>query len=140
MSAPPTPDRRCITLGDAAPMLRRNVGPLAWSVLEVLAEHGCANRGFTVSRRSVRDLARELGLANDTVARALRRLASASLVVHEADRESSGRFGAGRYVLTVPSDVFVDGVASGSRSVPATGSRRRGRRPVDEQLALLAGV
>jgi predicted ArsR family transcriptional regulator len=119
--------------------VRRTVGPVAWSVLEVLAEHGRADLGGTVSRKSVRDLAGELGLANDTVARALRRLADASLVVHESDRASTGRFGAGRYVLTVPSDVFVDAGASVCHSVAAAGSRRR-PRPVGEQLALLPGV
>jgi DNA-binding transcriptional MocR family regulator len=137
---PPPPDRHCVTLGDAAPWLRRTVGPVAWSVLETLAEHARNDHGNTVSCRSVRDLAGELRLANDTVARALRRLADAGLAVHEADRESSGRFGAGRYVLTVPPNVFVEPAVSGPTAVLAASSRRRVPRPADEQLALLPEV
>jgi hypothetical protein len=133
-------ERRCITLGDASPWLRRTVGPVAWSVLEAIMEHARDDSGRTVSGRSVRDLAAELRLANDTVARALRRLADTGLVVHESDRESSGRFGAGRYILTLPPDVFIDAAVSGRPPVLGSGPRRRGPRPVDEQLALLPEV
>jgi DNA-binding IclR family transcriptional regulator len=113
---------------------------VAWSVLEALAEHARDDHGSTVSYRSVRDLAGELRLANDTVARALRRLADAGLAVHEADRESSGRFGVGRYVLTMPPNVLVEAAVSGPPPVLVAGSRRRVPRPVDEQLALLPEV
>jgi DNA-binding transcriptional MocR family regulator len=129
-----------LTLGSAAAWMRRTVGPVAWSVLEVIAEHAHDDRGRAVSCRSVRDLAVELRLANDTVARALRRLADTGLIVHEADRESSGRFGTGRYVLTLPPNVFDP---TSARVPPAsTGPvvRRRACRSVDEQLALLPEV
>jgi DNA-binding transcriptional MocR family regulator len=135
-----SPERRHITLGDASPWLRRTVGPVAWSVLEAIVEHARDDRGRTVSCRSVRDLAGELRIANDTVARALRRLADSGLVVHEADRESSGRFGAGRYVLTLPPNVFVDAAGRDRQSGRGPVAERRVARPVDEQLALLPEV
>ena len=137
MAASPSAERHCITLGDAAPWLRRTIGPVPWSVLEAIAEQAHDDRGRTVSCRSVRDLAVDLRLANDTVARALRRLADTGLVAHEADRESSGRFGAGRYVLTLPPSVFVDAVVRDRRSARVPVAGRRVARPVDEQLALI---
>lgn len=95
-----------MALGAAAPWLRRNVGPTAWVVLEALAEHAVVDVDSTMSYRSVRDLAAELGLANDTVARALRRLADHHLVQHRAARSDVGRFAAGHYLLTLPPEAM----------------------------------
>ncbi len=95
-----------MTLGDAAPWLRRSVGPTAWVVLEALAEHAVVDADSTMSYRSVRDLAAELGLANDTVARALRRLTDQHLVEHRRARSDVGRFAAGHYLLTLPPEAI----------------------------------
>ena len=86
--------------------MRRNVGPVAWAVLEALAEHAVVDGTTTMSYRSVRDIAADLHLANDTVARALRRLADHGLAQHRADRSTTGRFATGHYLLTLPPDVL----------------------------------
>ncbi len=127
-----------LTLGSSAPWVRRTVGPIAWAVLEALSEQGDHAGGRTVSHRSVRGLARDLRLANDTIARALNRLGDAGLLHHEADREPTGRFGSGRYVLTLPSDVFQVDAGPQSEHHASTSTTRRGQHPIGEQLALLA--
>ena len=78
-----------------------------------------------------------LGVANDTVARALRRLDAAGLAHHEADRDTSGRFGAGRYVLTLPPDLIdlaPDHDVAPARPTPSSPPPG----PHSEQPALLA--
>ena len=80
------PEARTLTLGPAAPSMRRAVGSIAWCVLEHLAETAEDRGGDTVSYESVRGAAGALGLAKDTVARALRRLADADLVTYVPGR------------------------------------------------------
>jgi hypothetical protein len=111
---------------------------VAWAVLEVVAERAEPDGTRTVSCCSVRGLAGELRLANDTVARALRRLGDSGLLRHESDRESSGRFGSGRYVLTLPPNVFDLGADLERPSQPHSAEKSRVRRSSGEQLALLA--
>jgi DNA-binding MarR family transcriptional regulator len=149
-------ESRRLTLGAAAASLRRAVGPVAWSVLEAVAER-CEDAGDrTVSYRSVRDVAADLGVAKDTVAKALRRLRGAGLLEPESARQTSGWFGRGRYVITLPPNVFdlaadvaaadspalVD-VPSSMRSRPVSrvaGARRLPSDPsLQLQLALLPG-
>ena len=102
----PPADPANLTLGASAPWVRRNVGPVAWAVLEALAEHAVIDGTTTMSYRSVRDIAADLHLANDTVARALRRLADHGIVEHRSDRSTTGRFAIGHYLLTLPPDVL----------------------------------
>ena len=102
----PRADPKDLTLGASAPWVRRNVGPVAWAVLEALAEHAVIDGTATMSHRSVRDLAADLQLANDTVARALRRLADHGFAQHRSDRSATGRFAIGHYLLTLPPDVL----------------------------------
>lgn len=79
---------------------RRSVGPVAWMVLEELALASCADgSGRLVARLDVRGIARPLGLAKDTVARAMRRLIDAGVVRFDPGRQDGGRFGRGRYLL-----------------------------------------
>jgi hypothetical protein len=134
----PRDDRPRLTLGVAAPWLRGTVGPVASAVLEVVAERLDRREDRTVSCCSVRGLATELHLASDTVARALRRLADAGLLHHEADRDASGRFGSGRYVLTLPPNVFdlTTDLEHPSLSTPPAKTPVRSSK--GEQLALLA--
>lgn len=106
MARKPPADPVSVTLGASAPWVRRNVGPVAWSVLEALTERAVTDSTTTMSYRSVRDLAADLHLANDTVARALRRLADHGLARHQADRSTTGRFATGHYLLTLPPDVL----------------------------------
>jgi DNA-binding IclR family transcriptional regulator len=89
-------------------------------VLECLAEHAVARGDVTVSCRSVRELADELDLSKDSVARALQRLRRDGLVAHVGDRGDDGRFGRGHYVLSSPAGVLA--------SVGAASQRTPGRR------------
>ena len=106
MATKPPADPTNLTIGASAPWVRRNVGPVAWAVLEALAEHAVIDGTTTMSYRSVRDLAADLHLANDTVARALRRLADHGFARHRSDRSTTGRFATGHYLLTLPPDVL----------------------------------
>ena len=114
----PPADPRNLTLGASAPGVRRNVGPVAWAVLEALAEHAVVDGKTTMSYRSVRDLAADLHLANDTVARALRRLADHGLAQHRSDRSTTGRFATGHYLLTLPPDVLTPTTTHSPTSPP----------------------
>ena len=92
-SLAPTDHRLLLTLGPAAPDVRRTVGPIAWAALECLAA-SCVDRdGETVSYESVRGIADSLDLAKDTVARALRRLIAKQFVTYVPSRADDGRFG-----------------------------------------------
>lgn len=106
MATGPPADPTNLTLGASAPWVRRNVGPVAWAVLEALASCAVVDGADTVTYRSVRDIAADLHLANDTVARALQRLADHGLAAHRSARSTTGRFAAGHYVLTLPPDVL----------------------------------
>ena len=138
-SLTPTDQRPLLTLGSAAPDVRRAVGPIAWAVLECLAA-SCVDRdGETVSYESVRGLADSLDLAKDTVARALRRLMAQQFVTYVASRADDGRFGSSHYRLTLPLDVFAE---SNHKSTPAppkpnSHSRRQSVRPRPSQLSLI---
>lgn len=107
MTTEPQADAASLTLGPSAPWVRRNVGPIAWSVLEALTERAERSGSSTVSYRSVRDIAVDLHLAKDTVARALRRLADGRLVTYVAGRAHDGRFAPSHYRLILPSDLFL---------------------------------
>ena len=95
-----------LAMGPAAPALRCALGPVAWVVLESLAERSVHRSGATVSEMSVRGVAAEIGLAKDTVARAIQRLQRAGLVRRIDARLTDGRFGHGCYVLVIPHDLF----------------------------------
>lgn len=87
-----------LTHGDALTRLRRDLGPVSWMVFEELLLVSVDDEsGFRVACRSVRDLARSLGLAKDTVARAMQRLRVIGLVVPVQTRSTNGTFDAGKY-------------------------------------------
>ena len=65
-------------------------------------------RRHRVLRIGTQRIAAALGLAKDTVARALRRLADADLVTYVPGRTDDGRFAPSHYRLTLPPDVFLD--------------------------------
>lgn len=124
---------KAVTLGPAAPALRRRLGPLAWCALEVLCERATlTDRGLN-TEVSVLALAGELGVANNTAHRALKALRSVGLVEHSQARASSGRFDTSSYRLTIPDNVL-------TRQLPrAAGSRRpRGSRSAARGLAVAA--
>lgn len=144
MAPKPPADQPSLTLGASAPWVRRNVGPVAWAVLEALAEHAVVDGTTTMSYRSVRDLASDLHLANDTVARALRRLADHGLAEHCSDRSTTGRFATGHYLLTLPPDVLTPTTtttptppAKRPTSPPTTTTTPRDQTTEHQQLELI---
>lgn len=139
--APPTPADRPspLTLGPGAPEIRRTVGPIAWAVLECVATNAVERADEAVSYESVRGIADSLGLAKDTVARALRRLAGERLVAHVASRGHDGRFGPSHYRLDLPPDLFLVPCKPGPMHAPPMPSRPS-RRPPATQLSLIDAV
>jgi DNA-binding transcriptional MocR family regulator len=83
---------------DSSEHLVRQVGPTAWAILEVLRRRAAADHD-AVAPGSIRSLAAELGLAKNTVQRALRRLAAADLIEAHQARTCAGAFSLGHYVL-----------------------------------------
>jgi hypothetical protein len=135
---PTQPDYRVVSLGTAAPLARRTLGPTAWVVLEYLV--GSAEDGVsgTVSHQSVRGIADALGLAKDTVARALHRLSDEGLATHVPNRAHDGRFGHSHYRLILPPDLFVDfSMIRPTEPRPPTVSTRKRVAADAQQLSLI---
>ena len=91
-----------LVLGPRAHELRRRIGPNAWVLLEEMMQRSTGDRDHVVAQVSIRSLAASLGLARDTVARAVRRLRDLGVVVAEQARSESGLFESGSYRLAVP--------------------------------------
>jgi hypothetical protein len=118
-----------IVLGPGAIRMARRVGPTALAVLTALSVDAKQTAEALLVRASVRSLAAELGLNEDTVARALIRLRDARLV-----ESMTGPFEPSAYRLTIPAGVI--------NFVVDTLHRRDGRAryssdPPAVQLALL---
>ena len=141
------PHRRVVVSGEASE-LRRRLGPTGWVVFEELL---LASTGPTTACRasaSVRSLAASLGLAKDTVARALVRLRAAGLVAVTQSRSTGGVFAASNYELRIPPGIIVDATptstpttaaSSGTTSTGRTNANRRRDRTDDGvQLTLLS--
>jgi DNA-binding IclR family transcriptional regulator len=106
--------------------LRRVVGPTAWVVLEALLQNAePTSADEYIARRSIRDLAADLGLAKDTVARALRVLRDVGLISHDQHRADAGTFDPGRYAFSLPSGVVTAAplIAPTSSAEPRTTKR-----------------
>jgi DNA-binding IclR family transcriptional regulator len=119
-----------VIVGPGAREVVVRLGPVAWVVLERMAQQAMADGDDLVVCASVRSLASELGLAKDTVARAVRRLRCAGLVEFVGER-----FESGSYRLTVPSDVLQLGDSPRANHSPR--SRHRLDRSSLSQLSLL---
>lgn len=131
----PADPRGALVLGSAASAWRRTLSPVCWVVLEALAESSRERSGITASEKSVRALADELGLAKDTIARAIQRLKRAGLVSRIDARLIDGRFGHGCYVLDIPDDLFNSCTARVTSTTTRRAATKSSRR--HEQLALL---
>ena len=97
-----------VVVGAAAGELRRALGPTSWVVLEELLLCSTGPAEACVAQVSVRALAASLGLAKDTVGRAIRRLRSAGLVTVVQQRTDAGIFDAGTYLIAVPDCITVN--------------------------------
>jgi hypothetical protein len=109
--AAPRPDSGGVTftVSPAARAARRELGPVAWAVLEaVLGDAATEASGRTTALTSARRLAGALGTSKDTAARALARLVDAGLLVrHGGSRAGDGTFTTGSYEVLVDR---IDGV------------------------------
>jgi DNA-binding IclR family transcriptional regulator len=124
------PDQ-CLLLAADSIELRRTLGATAWMVFEELLLGASATSGGWQSAMSVRTLAARLGLAKDTVARALNRLRRAGLVTPIQSRTTTGVFASGRYELAIPESITIRVSRQTTRSIA-----RSHTRPVVTQLAL----
>lgn len=93
--------RRPVTLvvdSDAAGRVLRKVGPSAWAVLHALAcRTSPTGRGHQADT-NVRELASELGISKDTVARAVNKLIAAKLIRRSSfTHDEAGRFATRTY-------------------------------------------
>ena len=105
------PGRR-VVLDAESGHLRRALGPTAWVVLEELILRSSGTDDRCEAQISVRALATSLGLAKDTVGRALRRLRSVGLVTPcDQRRERTGTFDAGTYLIDLPLGIALVNVA-----------------------------
>lgn len=128
-----------VVVGPDAHALRRLVGPTAWVVLETTLAVARSSGDQLVAEVSVRQLATMLGLAKNTVARALLVLRRAQLVAPVESRTSDGAFACGRYAIDVPCAALAPVPALDAAPRVVRSSRRV--RPAGaisvEQLALL---
>jgi DNA-binding IclR family transcriptional regulator len=122
---------RCVLLAADSVGVRRVLGPTAWVVFEELLLGATATSGGWQASMSVRALGARLGLAKDTVARALNRLRRAGLVTPIQSRTTTGVFAAGRYLLTIPDSITIRACHPSTRSIARSHSR-----PIVSQLAL----
>ena len=137
MAATPPAEHRGLILGVAAPWLRRTVGPIAWSVLEALAEHAEPDSDRTVSYRSYASW--RPSYASPTTRWPARSAGSPTPGCSATSPTGipSGRFGSGHYVLNLPPNVFDDAIAPREPSPTDVVARRRASHRTGEQLALL---
>lgn len=118
--------------------IRRDAGPVAWLLLEELALAAGREGDALVVPTSVRELAAAVSLNKDTVARAVAVLVRLGVVEH-LQPASGGRFGAGRYRLTLPEglDVIHDDASVPPSRPTRTHAATHARLQQSSQLTLL---
>ncbi len=135
-------DSTDLTIDGASVAARRELGVVAWSVLEVVALAGGDEDGAWVATTNVRDLAARLGIGKDRVAAALGVLRAAGLVVAHTSRDAStSRFVASRYEVRLPVSRNIEPTASGTlphnRTQPRRPARRRDTAPPESARPVL---
>ena len=125
MSRAPNP----IVVGPDAPELRRQVGPCAWCVLEVLTASARPTAAGLIADASVRSIAAELDVAKGTAHRALTALRRAGLVTALQDRDPIGRYAPGTYRITAPATAIT---LTSTAPIAPTSPRRPPPRPAAE--------
>ncbi len=133
------PTRRTIVLGPKAHELRGYVGSTAWAVLEEMMQRSTGDADHVVAQISIRSLAASLGLAKDTVNRAVRRLRDLGVIAAVQARSESGVFEAGLYRLAVPV-ACISVVCPSQPSVAASAARPSSAGRSSGQLSLLSEV
>ncbi len=115
---------RSVVVGAAAGELRRALGSTSWVVLEELLLCSTGPADACVAQVSVRALAASLGLAKDTVGRAIRRLRYAGVVTVAQQRTVAGVFDAGTYLIAVPDCITLNAPTQSCRLPRARVERR----------------
>lgn len=128
-----------IVLGPRAYELRAYVGATAWSVLEAMMQRSHGDGDHVVAQASIRSLASSVGLAKDTVNRAVRRLRDLGVIEALQARSEAGVFEAGSYRLAVPVACISVACPSQSSGAPSAARRSSARRS-SGQLSLLSEV
>jgi DNA-binding transcriptional ArsR family regulator len=113
---PADPSPVALVIGAASLELRRALGPSAWLVFEEMLLRSTTQRGERIAHVSVRSLAVALGVAKDTVARALNRLRDAGLVTPAQPKNERGLFEAGSYVIDVPEGLTLSSMELGPQA------------------------
>lgn len=89
--------------------LRRLLRPAAWTVWTAVVDHATPDAdGVSFAAVSVRGLALELGLAKDTVAGCIQRLAAHGLIERRPQAHVAGRFIASGYLVFRPEPMIPD--------------------------------
>jgi DNA-binding transcriptional MocR family regulator len=89
--------------------LRRLLRPAAWTVWSAVIAHAVVDSDGVLSAAvSARSLAHELGLAKDTVAGCLQRLAGHGLIERRPQAHVAGRFTASGYWVYRPEPLILD--------------------------------
>lgn len=136
MSAEST--RRAIVVGPKAHELRRYVGSASWAVLEEMMQVPTGPSDRLVAEASIRALAASLGVAKDTVARAVRRPRYLGVIEADQRRADSGVFQTGIYRLAVPTACLtVAPTTTPAEPIRPPASRERATRHPTGQLALI---
>ena len=134
---PAEPTRRAIVVGPRAHDLRRYVGSASWAVLEEMMQVGTGPADRLVAEVSIRSLAASLGVAKDTVARAVRRLRDLGVIEADQRRADSGVFQTGVYRLAVPAACLtVAPTTTPAEPTRPSAPRERTTRRTTGQLAL----
>jgi hypothetical protein len=127
------PDRRQLVIDlDTAGVVRAQVGPTGWLVLEAIAAHAPPGRTVVEVRCSSRSLAAIVGVSKDSVARAFRCLIDAWIVQRVDHREErSGRFSSTTYRVDLES-AGLTVIAVSLDAAPATTASAPPRTPGDQ--------
>jgi hypothetical protein len=126
--------RPSLQVGEESATARRDLGALAWAVLETLALAGTFDEdGRWMTLCSARELGRRLGVGKDRAAAALLTLRQAGLVVAHVGRSAgSARFAPSSYEVRVSVSCTTDTAAHAAR----TEARARRSRSTNDTATL----
>ena len=99
---PGTGPSAAVVVSSAARRIRKELRPMAWTVLEEVALDAVVEHGRLVSRTSARRVADQLGVDLTTAASSLRVLRQRGFLALERQSGPAGRFGLSIYVLMSP--------------------------------------
>ena len=139
MSADPA-SRRAGVVDASSRDLRCTLGPTAWLVFEELLLCSTEDGDGCVAVVSVRSLAGSLGLAKDTVARAVGRIRDAGLVSVEQQRADTGMYSVGTYRIITPDSIrpVVSSQPASPASLKSVAAPRVLRRRAPAHQAMVA--